>query len=227
MRRVSSIEGHFQPCRHLHAVNLILNLFQIEFLLNPKCLATRLLETQGRALISKGSEATKHHQQATCQKKKKKKKKLLEKTMIPMPTLLYVCMEFELGLLWWEKDLILKLLRFTYKLLLHKFAPGLSTSFRTAKSGATKSALMTREDCYYASIFGAQLGSHPHCRWIPPSPRREDCWCVYCHVGFVFSMHAASRSKGDAWRGLKFESWQFARKASSVLRNATNALVVP
>jgi hypothetical protein len=26
---------------------------------------------------------------------------------------------------------------------------------------------------------------------------------------------------------LKFESWQFARKASSLLRNATNALVVP
>lgn len=131
------------------------------------------------------------------------KEKLLEKTMIPIPTLLYVCMEFELGwkppawLLWWEKDLILKLLRFTYKLLLHKFAPGLSTSFSTAKSGATKSALMTREDCYYASIFGAQLGSHPHCRWIPPSSRREDYWRVYCHVGFVFSMHAASSSKGD------------------------------
>ncbi len=155
--------------------------------------------TRSEKSISKGSEATKHHQQATCQKKKK----LLEKTMIPMPTLLYVCMESELGwkppawLLWWEKDLILKLLRFTYKLLLHKLAPGLSTSFSTAKSGATKSALMTREDCYYASIFGAHLGSHPHCWWIPPSPRREDCWCVYCHVGFIFSMHAASSSKSD------------------------------
>jgi hypothetical protein len=106
------------------------------------------------------------------------------------------------GLLWWEKDLILKLLRFTYKLLLHKLAPGLSTSFSTAKSGAIKSALMTCEDCYYASIFGAQLGSHPHCWWIPPSPRREDCWCVFMLISSSPCMQqAAARAM------TRFEVW--------------------
>lgn len=158
----------------------------------------------------------------------KNKKKLLEKTMIPMPTLLYVCMEFELGLLWWEKDLILKLLRFTYKLLLHKLAPGLSTSFSTAKCGATKSALMTREDCYYASIFGAHLGSHPHLL-VDPSITAAG-GLLMCVLSCWFRLlHACSKQQQGRCM-TRFEVWILAiysqsfKPASQCNKCTSNAL---